>query len=147
MRALILYETRRGFTLTVARAVRDAVRAEGHQAYTAPIRAVDVGSVAAADALVVGSWVQGMIVMKVGPASGALEGIAALPDLRGRPVGLYCTCAVSPRGTLETMASRLRARGGVVTVGAVFKRKRIRGIDEFVGRFLTEADRVTEGAA
>jgi hypothetical protein len=147
MRVLILYESRRGFTLTVARAIRDALRVRGHAASTAPIRAVDIGSVAAADALVVGTWVEGRIVVRVGPAKAALDGIDSLPGLDGRPVGLFCTCFASPGGTMEVLASRLRARGGVVTVGAVFKRKKIRDLNEFVDRFLVEASRVTEGAA
>jgi flavodoxin len=147
MRILILYESRRGFTLTVARAMRDALRTRGYEAFTAPIRAVDLGSIAAADALVVGTWVEGMIVLKVGPARPALEGIGSLPDLDGRPVGLFCTCFASPRRTMEILAARVRAKGGVVTVGAVFKRRKIRGLDEFVDRFVAEASRVTESAA
>ena len=147
MRVLILYESRRGFTLTVARAIRDTLRARGHEAFTAPIRAVDVGSIAAVDALVLGTWVEGMIVLRVGPATAALEGIASLPDLDGRPVALFCTCFASPRRTMEILAERVRSKGGVVTVGAVFKRKKIRELDEFVDRFIAEASRVTQGAA
>ena len=67
MRILVLYESGRGFTLTVARAIRDEIRARGHEATTAPLRAVDVGTVAAADALIVGSWVTGKVVFGVGP--------------------------------------------------------------------------------
>ena len=124
MRVLILYETRRGFTLTVARAIRDAIRSHGLAATAAPIRRVDAGTVAAADAIVVGSWTQGLIVAKVGPADGALEGIAALPPLEGRPTAVFCTCDVAPRGTLDIMTSRLRRAGGRVLVAHAFRRRK-----------------------
>jgi hypothetical protein len=124
VRVLILYETRRGFTLTVSRALRDEIRHRGHQATTAPIRGVDRGTLAAADAVVVGSWTQGLIVAKVGPATGALEGIAQLPPLERRPAAVFCTCDVAPRGTLDVLTSRLQRKGARVLVAHAFKRRK-----------------------
>src|SRR5262249_27103014 len=46
VRVLILYESRRGFTLTVARALRDELRKLGTEATTAPLRGVDAGTLA-----------------------------------------------------------------------------------------------------
>ncbi len=124
MRVLVLYETRRGFTLTVARAIRDEVRRRGHTATAAPLRTVDAGTLAAADALVVGSWTQGLILVKVGPADGALEGIAELPPLARRPTAVYCTCDVTPRGTLDVLTSRLQRKDARVLVAHAFKRRK-----------------------
>src|SRR3712207_6787106 len=124
MRVLVLYETRRGSTLTVARSIRDAIRSRGHAATAAPIRSVDTGTLAAADALVVGTWTQGLLLFKVAPAAGALEGIAALPSLRGRPAAVFCTCDVSPRGTLDILTSRLQRKGARVLVAHAFKRRK-----------------------
>ena len=124
MRVLLLYETRRGFTLTVARAIRDAIRERGHDATAAPIQAVDVGTVAAADALVVGSWTRGWILAKVGPAEGALRGIAELPSIAGRPAAVFCTCDVAPRGTLDVLTGRLQRKGARVLVAHAFKRRK-----------------------
>jgi flavodoxin len=139
VRVLILYETRRGFTLTVARAIRDEIRGRGHLATTAPIRGVDPGTLAAADALVVGSWTKGLLVVKVGPAEGAIEGIAALPDLDGLPAAVFCTCDVAPRGTLGILASRLRRRGARVLVEHAFRRRKsLRQVPAFVDLVLDE---------
>jgi hypothetical protein len=124
MRVLILYETRRGFTLTVARAMRDELRVRGVDATTAPLRAVDAGTLAASDALIVGTWVTGLVIAGVGPASGTREGIEALPELDGRPTVVYCTCEVSPRGTLAAMTGWLERRGADVRGRAVFRRKK-----------------------
>jgi flavodoxin len=124
MRVLVLYESRRGSTLTVARALRDAMRERGVEATAAPLRGVDDGTLAAADALVVGTWVSGLIVVGVGPAPGTQEGVNALPDLDGMPTVVFCTCEVSPRGTLSTLTDWLEARGADVRGRAVFRRKK-----------------------
>src|SRR5437660_12067111 len=122
MRVLIRYETRRGFTLTVARAIRDELQHRRILATTAPVRTVDDGTVVAADALIVGTWVKGAIVAGVGPAVGVQEGIARLPSLEGKPAAVFCTCAVAPRHSLDVLAVWLRRRGAGVTVGESFKR-------------------------
>jgi len=121
MRVLVLYESRRGFTLTVARAIRDDLRRRGVAASAAAFGNVDVGTIAAADAFVVGSWTAGKIVVGVGPADGALEGIESLPRLANRPAAVFCTYDFAPRGTLTTLASRLIGRGAVVEVGGGFR--------------------------
>lgn len=121
MRILVLYETRRGFTLSVARAIRDELRGRGLHSTAAPIRGIDAGSVAAADAFIVGTWVSGKILFGVGPARGALDGIAALPPLTGRPAAVFCTFDVAPRATLRMMDSRLVGRGARVGSGSGFR--------------------------
>jgi flavodoxin len=142
MRVLILYETRRGSTLTIARSIRDGIRTRGHDATAAPIRGLDAGTLAAADAIIVGSWTQGLIVFKVGPATGALEGIAALPSLAGRPAAVFCTCDISPRGTLGILTSRLQRKGARVLVEHAFKRRKGRAqIPAYVDLAVDEFER------
>ena len=124
MRVLVLYESRRGFTLTVARALRDALRAQGVESTAAPLRGVDAGTLAASDALVVGTWVSGLLVVGVGPAPDTRPGVEALPDLDGKPTVVFCTCEVSPRATLSTLSDWLERRGADVRGRVVFKRKK-----------------------
>lgn len=124
MRVLILYESRRGFTLTVARALRDELRTLGCEATASPLRGTDLGTLAAADALVVGTWVKGLIVAGVGPADGTEEGVGSLPMLEGIPTIVFCTCAASPRGTLEMLSEWLEERGADVRGRIVFRRKK-----------------------
>jgi flavodoxin len=124
MHVLILYESRRGFTLMVAQAIRDELRTRGFSAETAPVRSVDRGTVAAADALILGSWVKGAILFGVGPAEGVHEAVEALPDLGGTVAAVFCTCDVAPRRTLQTLAGWLDRRGARVVVGQTFKRKK-----------------------
>ena len=121
MDVLVLYESRRGYTLTVARAIRDELRARGHTSSAASLRGCDEGTLAAADAVIVGTWTAGKIVAGVGPPSEALEGVAALPSLLGRSAAVFCTYDVAPRRTLETLADALVARGARVSVGERFR--------------------------
>ena len=154
MRVLVLYETRRGFTLTVARAIRDDVRARGLDATTAALGTVDEGTLAAADAFVVGSWTAGKILAGVGPPRQALEGIEALPRLGRRPAAVFCTFGVAPRGTLTTLASRLIGRGAVVDVGGAFRNgplarmreKSLTKVPAFVDEALAAFDRAASPA-
>jgi flavodoxin len=137
MRVLILYETRRGFTLTVAQAIRDELRTRGVSAETAPVRSVDRGTIAASDALIVGSWVKGAILFGVGPAEGVREAIEAMPDLGGKVAAVFCTCDVAPRRTLQTLAGWVRHRGARVVVGQTFKRKKsLRTVPSFADAVL-----------
>jgi hypothetical protein len=124
MRVLILYESRRGFTLTVARAMRDHLRDLGLDATASPLRGTDPGTFAAADAFVIGTWVKGLIIVRVGPADGTREGVNSLPRFDGRPAIVFCTCEVSSRGTLDTLADWVEARGADVRGRIVFRRKK-----------------------
>ena len=125
MRVLVLYESRRGFTLTVARALRDALRAHGVEATAAPLRGVDAGTIAAADALVVGTWVSGLIVVGVGPAPGTRPGGGRAPRSRraGRP---WCSARARCRRArrCRRLSDWLEARGADVRGRVVFRRKK-----------------------
>lgn len=121
MNVLVLYESRRGYTLTVARAIRDELRARGHAAAAAPLRGVDEGTLTAAEGLVVGAWTAGKIVVGVGPAREALGGVAALPDLSGLGAAVFCTFDVAPRSTLTQLGDALVARGATVDTGEAFR--------------------------
>ena len=90
----------------------------------------------------VGTWIQGLILVKVGPAEGALRGVAGLPDLEGRPAAVFCTYDVSPFDSLTRLANRLLARGAWVLPvrGRFRRRKKLAGVPAFV-------DALVEGLA
>ncbi len=142
MRVLVLYESRRGFTLVAARAIRDELRTRGHQATAAPLGGVDAGTIAASDALIVGTWTTGKIIVGVGPPPAALRGVAALPDLEGRPAVVFCTFDVAPRGTLDALASALGRRGAKVVGRHAFKHRYLGG----ASRNLSEVGAAVDGS-
>ncbi len=138
MHVLVLYESRRGFTMKVAHAIRDEIRAAGEQATCCAFGTVDTGTFAASHALIVGTWIEGMIVIKVRPADAAIAGIAALPELKGRPAAVFCTFDVSPSDALDRLAKALRARGArpVPVRGEFRRRKELDAVPAFVNRVL-----------
>jgi hypothetical protein len=53
--------------------------------------------------------------------------LAALPRLGGRPVGVFCTFAVAPKGALPAMRRSLEATGAVVVAQAAFGPRELEG--------------------
>lgn len=89
-------------------------------------RSVPLGSLAperlvATDLLVIGTWVEGLVLAAVGPAKAAMAAIERLPRLAGMPVGIFCS-NFNPGGTLKTLQSVIEARDGQVIETAAFGR-------------------------
>lgn len=140
-RALVCYESRGGTTAAVARQVGDLLYAGGLRVQVLPMARVGVDELAAADVVVVGTWVEGLVVAKVGPAAAAQRWLADIPRLAGTPVGLFCTYAVDPRRTLDLMARGVERRGGAVVTTAAFGRRTSgRDVAEFAGRLLASVE-------
>ena len=147
MEVLVLYESRRGYTLTVARAIRDDLRARGHAAAAAALRSVDAGTLAAANAFMVGTWTAGKIVAGVGPPPEAFDGVAALPPFEDRPAAVFCTYDVAPKRTLIGRGARVsvgeRFRGGMLRT----KRASLAKVPGFVDAALASFDAFDAAAA
>src|ERR1035441_3619495 len=62
------------------------------------------GRLVATDLLVIGTWVEGLVLAAVGPAKAAMAAIERLPRLAEMPVGIFCT-NFNPGGTLKTLQS------------------------------------------
>ena len=75
-----------------------------------PLKETTAEDIERSDAIAVGTWVEGFLVLRVGPAKGWLKGIGRLPALTGKPAAMFGTFGLNPRGTLATL-------GSVVMVG------------------------------
>lgn len=113
-RVLVCYASEGGTTKTAAQRVADQLSAHGARPTVLSIDAVGVAELAAADALVVGTWVEGLVLARVGPAKTMCAWLEALPPLGGRPVAAFCTYGVNPRSTLAIMTKLLEAKGATV---------------------------------
>ena len=114
MKVLVAYESRSGRTRRAAEAVAAAVRARGSDATLKALSETTTEDTEHADALAVGSWVEGFIVVKVGPAKAALKAIERLPAMGGKPAAVFCTYAANPGATLATLRRSLEAKGATV---------------------------------
>lgn len=119
-RVLICHESAGGTTARVAEAIADGFAERGEQVRVLPIARVGAAELAAADLVVLGSWVEGFVVAGVRPAKAMRAWLATLPPLAAKPVGLFCTFGVSPRTVLRQMAAVVEASGGAVVGQAAF---------------------------
>lgn len=148
-RVLVGYESEGGTTKRAAEAIAERFWRRGVDATVAALDEIGLPELAAADLLVVGTWVEGLVVTKVRPSRAARAWLAALPRLGGRPVALFCTYGVNPRGALAEMRAALEAKGAVVVDQAAFgPRERRReddpaGPDAFGARLVAHALRQT----
>jgi glutamate synthase (NADPH/NADH) small chain len=124
-RVLVCYESGGGRTARAAEAIADGF--SGGQARVLPITKVGPAELATADVVVVGSWVEGFVVAGVRPAKAMRTWLAGLPRLGGRPVGVFCTFAVAPKGALLAMRQAVEAKGAVVVAQAAFGPRELRG--------------------
>ncbi len=122
--ALVCYSSAGGRTAAVAHKVGSELAAKGLGVRVLPIEQVGPDELATTDLLVVGSWVEGMVVAKVGPSRAARAWLDRLPRLGGMPAAVFCTYDVHPRSTLDVMAGALAARGARVVASAALRRGR-----------------------
>ena len=123
MNILVLYQSRSGHTRDAAEAVAQAARDRYHNVTIKSVIEVQNSDVENADAMFVGTWVHGLILFGVRPA-GAELWVPALPSLAGKPVGVFCTYAFNPRGSLKALSAMLAARGATVLAQQAFHRSR-----------------------
>ncbi len=122
-RALVCYASEGGRTARVAQSVAEELTDKGLSVRVLPIQRVGPEELAAADIVVVGTWVEGLVVAKVGPARAMRSWLDALPPrLGGVPVAVFCTYEVHPRSTLATMATVLEQRGAQVVATSALRR-------------------------
>ena len=123
MNVLVLYQSRQGHTRAAAEAIAQTLRDLTHSVSLKSVIEVTKADVEQADALFIGTWVQGFILFGVKPAEAKLW-VPALPPLQDKPTGIFCTYAVHPRGSLKALAAMLSARGAAIVGQRAFHRSR-----------------------
>lgn len=141
MNVIVLYQSRKGHTRAAAESIAQAARDLNHAVVVKSVIEVLKADVEQADVLFVGTWVQGFILFGVKPA-GADLWVRALPSLDGKPVGVFCTYAFNPRGSLRMLGDLLTAKGAIILGQRAFHRSRTAdGAEQFVESILQPAER------
>jgi len=115
MNLAIVFDSATGRTRAAAEEMAEAVRAAGHACTIRPVQEADPATVSAADAVCVGSWVQGLFVVLQHATKATMEFIDRLGPLDGKPAAVFCTYKLAVGATLPKMAARLESRGANVT--------------------------------
>ncbi len=122
-RVLVAVESRGGKTASVAAELAQQLATRAADVKILPMKDVSAAQLAWADSLVVATWVEGLVIAKVGPARATIEWMESLPAIGGMPVALLCTYAVSPGRTLRIMRETLERRGGKVLAEVAISRR------------------------
>jgi flavodoxin len=146
MKVLVAYESQGGITMRTANALAESARGGGHDATARPLREVGGADLVGVDLLIVGTWVEGFVVARVGPAKAARRWVAGLPELAGVPTAVFCTYAFHPKGTLGQLSTMLEARGARVVAEKAFHHRRPEvGAEAFVRAAVTGANATLGG--
>ena len=127
MKLEIVYDSRTGTTKAAAEDMAQIAVAAGHEASAVALQAASPADVAAADAVCIGSWTEGMFFFRQHATKATMEFIDSL-SLDGTPAAVFCTYKTSPGKMLDKMADaietsgahptgRLRSRGGKAADG------------------------------
>ena len=120
LRVVVGYESRSGHTERAARAAAASFEANSAQVKVLPLSSIGVTELAAADLVVVGTWVEGLVVAAVQSAKATRHWLAGLPPLGGKHFAIFCTYGVAPKGALAGLQSEIERRGGEVIASAAF---------------------------
>lgn len=135
MTAVVIYESLTGNTAKAGRAIAAGLTAQGLPTQAFPITAIDYQALSDAELVIVGSWVDGLIV--VGQRPGRLGRIKGMPALAGKRAVVYLTYAIDPGRALQKMSDAVEARGAEVLGGQVIRRDKLdEGVADFVDRVL-----------
>jgi hypothetical protein len=140
MRALVVHESLTGNTREAAHRIVAELRELGWNASECSAAEFDLGALQAADVLVLGTWVDGLLL--VGQRPGGNRRLSRLPLLGDTPTYLYVTYAVDPGRTLEKLTETVMLRHGDVRGGMAIRRGELAaGSVEFARRVVAAAER------
>jgi hypothetical protein len=133
--AVLIYESLTGNTAKAGQAIAAALTAEGLPTQAFPIKHIDYQALSDADLVIVGSWVDGLVV--VGQRPGRVGRIRAMPALAGKRAVVYLTYAIDAGKALQKMSDAVAARGAEVLGGQLIRRDKLdEGVADFVDRVL-----------
>jgi hypothetical protein len=124
MNAIIIYESLTGNTRKAAARIGSELSGGGvYVGSICPITEVDLPALAMADVVILGGWVDGLFVF--GQKPGRLGRLHRLPAIGGKKAVSFCTYAINPGRTLDTMDRLLETRGGESLGGLAINRRRV----------------------
>ena len=145
MRALVIHESLTGNTRTAARTMVAELQQEGWEASECSSRQVDLAALQQSDVVIVGTWVDGLVLF--GQRPGGAGKLAKLPLLGGKPTYVFVTYAINPGRTLEKLTAEIEDRRGDVRGGMVIRRGQLtEGAVEFARRVIDASAELTADA-
>jgi hypothetical protein len=144
MRAALLIESLTGHTQKAGEMIAANLQQEGWgitgiSRLRAPVHA----ELQAADIVIVGTWVHGLFVVGQGPFG--LGYIDSMPAIGAKQAAVFCTFALDPKKTLDTMSRAVESRGASVIGGLALNRWKLAAHSELFATRLIAALQPTPG--
>lgn len=131
MHTVLIYESLTGNTGKAGRAIAAELTAKGLPTRAFPITDIDYQALSDAELVIVGSWVDGLVL--VGQRPGRLGRIRQMPALAGKRAFVYLTYAIDPGKSLTKMSDAVAALGADVLGGQLIRRDKLAdGVADFV---------------
>lgn len=123
MRALVVYESLTGNTRKAAVRIVEELHTHGWEASHCNSRSVDLAALQQSDVVIVGTWVDGLILF--GQRPGNSGRLSKIPLLAGKPTYVYVTYAVNAGKTLDKLTAMVKSRDGEVRGGMAIRRDQL----------------------
>lgn len=123
MQALVIHESLTGNTRRAAGIVVEELKAHGWEASECSSRAVDLAALQQSDVVIIGTWVDGLILF--GQRPGSSGKLSKIPLLAGKPTFVYVTYAVDAGKTLDKLTALVEGRDGDVRGGMAIRRDQL----------------------
>ncbi|MFA5565332.1 MAG: flavodoxin family protein [Acidimicrobiia bacterium] len=142
VRTVLIYESLTGTTKQAAELIAEELRTSGAEATVCSVDEVDLAAVAQADLVVIGSWVDGLLI--VGQRPGKAAKLRQLPVIDGKQAAVFCTYAINPGKTLHKLTEIVSDLGANVIGGVAIHRGAIGSASaEFAAQLLAKASPTT----
>ena len=114
MNIAIVYDSSTGTTARAAEAMGTVLAAQGHECLIQSVNEADPAEVVQAEVICIGSWVQGLFIIRQHPTGATMRFINQLTDLSGKKAVVFCTYKLAAGSTLRQMSDALAGKGAHV---------------------------------
>ncbi len=120
-KVLIAVESRGGTTLKIGEAIQKRISSSDVEVRVQKLNTITMEDIAWADHLILGTWVEGFVVAKVGLPKFTKAWLKTLPPLGGLPTSIYVTYSFNPKDVLGNLAKELEGKGAKIQSKEAFK--------------------------
>ncbi len=118
---LVIYDTRSGNTRDVATNLLSDLSQDLYSTVVTPITKVNYNDVVASDIIVLGTWIEGMVLANVKPAKPTLRWLRSIDTFGNKPVIVFVTYGVNPKGSLDLLEKEFAQRHAKVLLKKAIK--------------------------
>lgn len=123
MKAVVIFESRTGNTQRAAEMIGGELRSAGYEVSVRPVHGLKLTEIAEADLLLVGTWVDGLVLF--GHRPGGTAKLMTLPSLHHKPVAAFATYKWYPGNCIDQIADLLAFKGAEVIHRQAFNKAQL----------------------